>query len=179
MAPALLTYTGVQSPANHTTTGLEYARLHAWPNPRLSGWACNLRPTSANPDYGASKGSLAIRCHHLLKTFWTGRGGWADKQLPDGSRICSPPLRRVVFDVSVTFLSQPCGNQLATGRRRAIGLLSVMSASAKPRLAGRQPSNRGGVPRVMTRLSSRHRLHGKRGSVMTGPPSPQENINRE
>src|SRR3954447_24593978 len=27
-----------------------------------------------------------------------------------------------------------------------------MSASAKPRLAGRQPSNRGGVPRVMTRL---------------------------
>ncbi|ABK72939.1 hypothetical protein LI99_08260 [Mycolicibacterium smegmatis] len=31
--------------------------------------------------------------------------------------------------------------------------LSVMSASDKPRLAGRQPSNRGGVPRVMTRLS--------------------------
>jgi hypothetical protein len=25
-----------------------------------------------------------------------------------------------------------------------------MSASVKPRLAGRQPSNRGGVPRVMT-----------------------------
>ena len=29
-----------------------------------------------------------------------------------------------------------------------------MSASAKPRLAGRQPSNRGGVPRVMTRLTA-------------------------
>ncbi|MDQ1288534.1 MAG: hypothetical protein QG622_2099 [Actinomycetota bacterium] len=27
---------------------------------------------------------------------------------------------------------------------------TVMSVSAKPRLAGRQPSNRGGVPRVMT-----------------------------
>ena len=45
-----------------------------------------------------------------------------------------------------------------------------MSASVKPRLAGRQPSNRGGVPRVMTRLSSRNRLHGKRGSVVNGPP---------
>ena len=29
-----------------------------------------------------------------------------------------------------------------------------MSASDKPRLAGRQPSNRGGVPRVMTRLTA-------------------------
>jgi hypothetical protein len=36
----------------------------------------------------------------------------------------------------------------------AIRFWSVMSASDKPRLAGRQPSNRGGVPRVMTRLSS-------------------------
>ena len=53
-----------------------------------------------------------------------------------------------------------------------------MSASVKPRLAGRQPSNRGGVPRVMTRLSSHHRLRGKRGSVVTGPPSRQGNLMR-
>lgn len=44
-----------------------------------------------------------------------------------------------------------------------------MSASVKPRLAGRQPSNRGGVPWVMTRLSSHSRLHSKRGPAMTGP----------
>jgi hypothetical protein len=68
---------------------------------------------------------------------------------------------------------------VAPTQLRAIGFLSVKSASAKPRLAGRQPSNRGGVPRVMTRLSGRHRLQGKRGSVMTGPPSPQENIDSE
>src|SRR5690349_10739551 len=37
-----------------------------------------------------------------------------------------------------------------------------MSASAKPRLAGRQPSNRGGVPRVRTWPSARCGL-GKRG----------------
>jgi hypothetical protein len=44
-----------------------------------------------------------------------------------------------------------------------------MSASVKPRLAGRQPSNRGGVPWVMTRLDSHTRLHSKRGPAMTGP----------
>jgi hypothetical protein len=38
----------------------------------------------------------------------------------------------------------------------------VMSASIKPRLAGRQPSNRGGVPRVRTWLSGK-RPDGKRG----------------
>jgi hypothetical protein len=42
--------------------------------------------------------------------------------------------------------------EVVRGRRRAISCKSVMSASVKPRLAGRQPSNRGGVPRVMTRL---------------------------
>jgi hypothetical protein len=34
----------------------------------------------------------------------------------------------------------------------------VMSASIKPRLAGRQPSNRGGVPRVRTWLSGKGRM---------------------
>ena len=59
-----------------------------------------------------------------------------------------------------------------------------MSASVKTRLAGRQPSNRGGVPRVMTRfpdvdlLTQFHRNSGdKRGSDRDGPqtgPSPTE-----
>ena len=36
-----------------------------------------------------------LRClcrkHHLLKTFWTGRGGWADEQLADGTVIWTSP----------------------------------------------------------------------------------------
>ena len=31
------------------------------------------------------------RKHHLLKTFWTGIGGWADRQLPDGTVIWTAP----------------------------------------------------------------------------------------
>src|SRR4051794_31465126 len=59
----------------------------------------------------------------------------------------------------------------------AIRFLAVMSASVKPRLAGRQPSNRGGVPRVMTRLSSRLQLSKQQSATRqarvrrTGPQS--------
>src|ERR1700737_3905807 len=37
---------------------------------------------------------LLCRCHHLLKTFWTGSGGWADKQLPDGTVVWTAPTGR-------------------------------------------------------------------------------------
>jgi hypothetical protein len=35
--------------------------------------------------------SSRVRCHHLLKTFWTGTAGWADRQLPDGTVIWKSP----------------------------------------------------------------------------------------
>lgn len=39
-----------------------------------------------------------LRClcrkHHLLRTFWTGTGGWADRQLPDGTIIWTAPTGR-------------------------------------------------------------------------------------
>ncbi|GBE68118.1 hypothetical protein MFM001_45800 [Mycobacterium sp. MFM001] len=34
---------------------------------------------------------LLCRYHHLLKTFYTGLGGWADRQLPDGTVIWTAP----------------------------------------------------------------------------------------
>jgi hypothetical protein len=39
----------------------------------------------------APKCSSRSRCHHLLKTFWTGTAGWADRQLPDGTVIWKSP----------------------------------------------------------------------------------------
>jgi hypothetical protein len=42
-----------------------------------------------------------------------------------------------------------------------------MSASDKPRLAGRQPSNRGGVPRVKTWPVDATRRAGKRGEPLS------------
>ena len=62
--------------------------------------------------YGANglthPGNLKCLCrkHHLLKTFWIGRGGWSDEQLPDGTIVWTtpaglrkhvPPGSRVLF----------------------------------------------------------------------------------
>ena len=45
---------------------------------------------------------LLCRHHHLLKTFWTGPGGWSDKQYPDGTiEWCSPTGR--------TYMTKPGG----------------------------------------------------------------------
>ena len=38
---------------------------------------------------------LLCRFHHLLKTFWTGVGGWADRQLPDGTVEWTSPSGKV------------------------------------------------------------------------------------
>ena len=37
---------------------------------------------------------LLCRCHHLLKTFYTGSGGWADTQAPDGTIMWTAPSGR-------------------------------------------------------------------------------------
>ncbi len=41
-------------------------------------------------------GNLKCLCrkHHLLKTFWIGRGGWSDEQLPDGTIVWTTPTGR-------------------------------------------------------------------------------------
>ncbi|SBS71752.1 hypothetical protein MHPYR_120037 [uncultured Mycobacterium sp.] len=63
--------------------------------------------------------------------------------------------RRICGEVCVTVHTQIApDNRLASRYEGPLCFGSVMSASVKPRLAGRQPSNRGGVLRVKTRLSS-------------------------
>ena len=49
------------------------------------------------------KRSSRIRCHHLLKTFYTGSGGWADKQSPDGTVTWTAPTGR-------TYTTKPGGS---------------------------------------------------------------------
>ncbi|CAN5492659.1 HNH endonuclease signature motif containing protein [soil metagenome] len=38
-----------------------------------------------------SNTACLCRKHHLLKTFWTGAGGWAETQLPDGTIVWTTP----------------------------------------------------------------------------------------
>jgi len=58
-----------------------------------------------------TKCSSRIRCHHLLKTFWTGEGGWSEKQFADGTITWTSPSGR-------SYTTKPGGSlffpQLAT-----------------------------------------------------------------
>jgi hypothetical protein len=36
-----------------------------------------------------------VRCHHLIKTFYGGPGGWTDRQLPDGTIVFTAPTGHV------------------------------------------------------------------------------------
>jgi hypothetical protein len=54
---------------------------------------CDLDHTIPYPGGGTCASNLKCLCrfHHLLKTFWGGPGGWADRQLPDGTVIWTAP----------------------------------------------------------------------------------------
>jgi hypothetical protein len=52
---------------------LDHARPWPWGPTHASNLNCKCRP------------------HHLMKTFWTGIGGWADQQLPDATVIWTAP----------------------------------------------------------------------------------------
>jgi hypothetical protein len=52
-------------------------------------------PYAAGGPTHPSNLKLECRFHHLLKTFWTGIGGWADKQLPDGTVQWRSPSGRI------------------------------------------------------------------------------------
>ena len=51
-------------------------------------------PYGAGGPTHASNLTCKCRKHHLLKTFWCGRTGWCDEQLPDGTLIWTSPSGR-------------------------------------------------------------------------------------
>jgi hypothetical protein len=67
------------------------------------------------------------RKHHLLKTFWTGRGGWSDQQLPDGTVIWTTPA-------GVTYRTRPGSALLfpSWDSRTPLPAVPAKSKAAKP-----------------------------------------------
>jgi hypothetical protein len=88
----------------------------------------HVRPWPWGPTH-ASNLNCKCRPHHLMKTFWTGIGGWADEQLPDGTAIWTSPSgatyttqpgSRLFFpnwDVTTADLPPPAGHPFTFGNR--------------------------------------------------------------
>jgi hypothetical protein len=68
---------------------------------------------------------LLCRCHHLLKTFYTGSGGWADKQLPDGTVVWTAPTGR-------TYSTKPGGSLFFPTLATPTGEASIRKLATEP-----------------------------------------------
>ncbi len=67
-----------------------YCRFPGCPVPADRCDIDHARPWPYGPTH-ASNCNCKCRQHHLLKTFWTGLGGWADQQYPDGTVVWTAP----------------------------------------------------------------------------------------
>ena len=74
------------------------------------------------------KCSSASRCHHLLKTFYGGPGGWIVRQQPDGTVVFTSPTGRL-------YSTQPLGAMLFPQLGTPTGELSP--TKSPPPTAGR------------------------------------------
>jgi hypothetical protein len=75
----------------------------------------------------ASNLKLLCRYHHLLKTFYTPCGGWADRQLPDGTVEWTAPSGH-------TYTTTPGGSIFFPVLARSTGELKVARMVEPPRL---------------------------------------------
>ena len=64
-----------------------------FPGCTVSAKRCDLDHAIPWPSGATHASNLNCKCrkHHLMKTFWTGTGGWADEQWPDGTVVWKAP----------------------------------------------------------------------------------------
>lgn len=81
--------------------------------------------------------SLKCRAHHLLKTFWSGRNGWREKQFADGTIRWTSPSGR-------TYTTKPGGALFFPQLARPTGELTVerQPMSGSPERSMRMPARR-------------------------------------
>jgi hypothetical protein len=65
------------------------------------------------------------RNNHLLKTFWTGKSGWADEQQPDGTVVWRTPAGR-------TYTTKPGGAEFFSALGAQTGQAPTRTTSEEP-----------------------------------------------
>ncbi|WP_235632054.1 HNH endonuclease signature motif containing protein [Mycolicibacterium rutilum] len=89
--------------------------------------ACQIDHTVAYPMGPTHPSNLKLLCvfHHLLKTFWTGRTGWGDLQLPDGTVIWRAPSGKM-------YTTTPAGAEFFAALAQPTGVIDLTTPSAAP-----------------------------------------------
>jgi Domain of unknown function (DUF222) len=105
---------------------------------------------------------LLCRYHHLLKTFYTGNGGWADRQLPDGTVEWTAPSGHV-------YRTTPDGSAFFQVLAASTGELTVPQDTEPPNTA------RG----LMMPLRKRTRAEDRRYRIASERTINEERLARE
>jgi hypothetical protein len=91
-----------------------------WPGCDAPVERCDIDHTVPYP-FGpthASSNKLYCRTHHLLKVFYTGPGGWTDRQLADGTIVLTAPTGH-------TYTTEPLGGMLFSALAQPTGDLGI------------------------------------------------------
>ncbi len=92
----------------------EFIRLRdltcRWPGCDQPAEVCQVDHTIPWPFGPTHPSNTKLYCphHHLIKTFWTGKGGWKDQQLPDGTVILTSPSGQTYTTKPAGALFFPC-----------------------------------------------------------------------
>ena len=91
-----------------------------WPGCDAPVEACDIDHTVPYPlgPTHPSNNKPYCRTHHLLKTFYAGPGGWTDRQLPDGTIVCTAPTGHI-------YTTEPLGGMLFPTLAQPTGELPV------------------------------------------------------
>ena len=99
--------------------------------------ACQIDHTIPYPLGPTHPSNLKLLCvfHHLLKTFWTGAGGWRDRQLSDGTVVWRAPSGQ-------TYTTVPAGAQFFEQLGQPTGEVdgAPSSGPADPRRGAMMPT---------------------------------------
>jgi hypothetical protein len=110
----------------------EFVRLRdltcRFPGCDRPGEVCDIDHTVPFPLGPTHPSNLKLLCryHHLVKTFYPGPGGWADKQLPDGTVQWTAPTGH-------TYTTKPGGSIFFPVLARSTGELKVAQVVEPPR----------------------------------------------
>jgi Domain of unknown function (DUF222) len=108
---------------------------------------CDIDHTVPFPQGPTHPSNLKLLCryHHLLKTFYTGFGGWADRQLPDGTVVWAAPSGH-------TYTTTPGGSIFFPMLAASTGELTIASRTGPPNIGRGLMMPR----RKRTRAAERH-----------------------
>ncbi|WP_113964172.1 HNH endonuclease signature motif containing protein [Mycobacterium shimoidei] len=161
----------------------EFVRLRdltcRFPGCDLPAEHCDIDHTVPYPLGPTHPSNLKLLCryHHLLKTFYTGFGGWADQQLPDGTVIWTAPTGHTYTTtpggaVFFPILADPTGELVLPASLKSLGANRGLMMPTRKRTRAQERAARIAAERRINeeRLAAQAAREAERIAACNDPP---------